>query len=367
MRLITRLLAWYLSTAIVRYYAALAAIAVVVASLIEFLENRDGLMDMPGLTAFDALWFSLLSAPAIFSLLAGFVAFVAVLVACIALLRHSELKVMLAAGLTYGQLLVAVLPAALLMAGFHFVMENVVLPKSTAALHDWNIADAGRQAGEPDAIWVRQGDYILSVGRLRKSDETLHDVRLFALAPGGHMVWYASGPSAHFEPGSLVFPKASRGVSGAPRAFRVRNLRIETPLDFPLLSALALKPRQTSAWKIGRVLHQTAAGSYPRYVYELWFHKKLAGPLLTALAVLLLAPLVQHAHRLGAVPLLLIGISTGFLCFVADAVLAGMGEAGLLSPVVAAWGLDGVLALTIAAAPFAWGERSVLEQGTTVR
>lgn len=354
MTLMTRLLARYLSVSIVKYYAALALVAVVTASLIEFLENRDGLMDVPGLTAFDALWFSLLSAPAIFSLVAGFVAIVAVLVACVALLRHSELTVMLAAGLTYGQVLTGVLPAAVLMAGLHFMMENVVLPTATAALHDWNIAGAGRQTGEPDAIWIRQGDYILSVGEIDNADETLRDVRLFALAPGGHMLWYASGPRARFAQGTLVFPEASRGVAGAPRAAIVRNLRIETALDFSLLSALALKPRQTSLWNIGRVLDQTAAGSHPRYVYELWFHKKLAAPILTALAVLLLAPLVQHAHRIGAVTLLAIGVSAGFLCLVADAVMAGMGEAGLLSPVVAAWGMDAAFALTIVATPFAW-------------
>ena len=133
----TRLLSRYLSVTILRYYAALATVAVVVASLIEFLENRDGLMDEPNLTVLDAIRFSLLSAPGIFTLLAGFIALVAVLVACIALLRHSELKVMLAAGLTYGQLLLAVLPAALLMGGIHFGVENLVLPRTTSALHAW--------------------------------------------------------------------------------------------------------------------------------------------------------------------------------------------------------------------------------------
>ncbi len=136
-----------------------------------------------------------------------------------------------------------------------------------------------------------------------------------------------------------------------PRAVRVRDLRVATPLDFRLLSALSLKPRQTSVWKIARVLDQSAAGSYPRYVYDLWFHKKLAGPLLTALMVLLLAPLVQHVHRFAAAPLLVTGLAVGFLCFVTDAVLTGLGEAGLLPPVVVAWALDGLLATVIGVVP----------------
>ena len=115
------------------------------------------------------------------------------------------------------------------------------------------------------------------------------------------------------------------------------TIRVATPLDFPLLSALALKPRQTSAWKIAHVLDQRATGSYPRHVYELWFHKKLAGPLLSALAVLLLAPLVQQVHRLGAMPLLFVGLATGFLCFVADAIMAGLG--GRAAPTSGTWGM----------------------------
>lgn len=345
----TRLLSRYLSVTILRYYAALATVAVVVASLIEFLENRDGLMDEPNLTVLDAIRFSLLSAPGIFTLLAGFIALVAVLVACIALLRHSELKVMLAAGLTYGQLLLAVLPAALLMGGIHFGVENLVLPRTTSALHAWGIGNAGRQPGEPEGIWVRQGDHILSVGTLDQRDQTLHDVRLFALTRSGHLEWHASGPSARFEPGALVFPEASQGVVGEPRTGIARYLRIATPLDFPLLSALSLKPRQTSVWNIARVMEQKAAGAYPRHVYELWFHKKLAGPLATVLAVLLLAPLMQHVHRLGTATLLVAGLAAGFLCFVADAVLTGMGEAGFLQPVAAAWAVAGLLAAVIAA------------------
>lgn len=190
------------------------------------------------------------------------------------------------------------------------------------------------------------------MGSLDQADRSLHDVKLFALTPAGHLRWYASGPTARFEPGDLVFPEALRGVAGEPRTVHVRDLRVATPLDFPLLSALALKPRQTSAWKIAHVLDQRAAGSYPRHVYELWFHKKLAGPLLSALAVLLLAPLVQQVQRLGAMPLLFVGLATGFLCFVADAIMAGLGEAGLLLPIIAAWSLDGLLAIVIVVAPF---------------
>jgi len=352
-----RLLARYLSATILGYYLALALIAVVVASLIEFLENRDGLMDQPDLTVLDALLFSLLSAPGIFSLLAGFIALVAVLIACLALLRHSELKVMLAAGLTYGQILAAVLPAALLMGCAHFTMENVVLPRTTAALRDWGLGNAGRQPGEPTAIWVRQGDTILSAGSLDTNSRTLRDVKLFALTAHGHLDWYASGPSARFEAGDLVLPQATRGVAGEPRPSRVQDLRVATPLDFALLSALALKPRQTSVWNIARVLDQSTAGSHPRYVYELWFQKKLAGPLLTILAVLLLAPLVQHAHRLRATPLLVAGLAVGFVCFVADAVLTGLGEAGLLPTVIAAWALDGLLAIIIVSMPLALAGR----------
>lgn len=342
----SRILTRYLSAAILRHYVLFTAIALLVASLIEFLENRDGLMDRPDLTAADILSFSALSAPGIFSLLAGFIALVSVLVACISLLRYSELKAILAAGPSYGQLLGALLPAALAMAGFHFWMENVALPRATAELRT---LDTGDRLDETDAIWVRQGDYILAARSLDERDRSLVGVDMFALSKSGRLIWHLAAPLARFTADGLAFPDAIQTASGTAKSHVERDVRFATPLDFDIVAALSLNPRHSSAWRIARVLQQTNAVSHPRYVYQLWLARKLATPVTTALIVLLLAPLAQVIHRISSVQLLLMGLAAGFTGFVADAVLTGLAEAGAVSPVTAAGALPVFLFIALLA------------------
>ncbi len=342
----TQILARYLSATILRHYVLFTAIALLVASLIEFLENRDGLMDRPALTPADILSFSVLSAPGIFSLLAGFIALVSVLVACITLLRHSELKAILAAGLSYGQLLGALLPAAIVMAGFHFCMENIALPRATAELR---ALDLGDRSGDTDAIWVRQGNYILAARGLNEHNRSLVDVDMFALSKSGGLIWHLAGPLARFTTDGLAFPDAIRTVSGTAKSYVEADIRFATPLNFDIVAALSLNPRHSSAWRIARVLQQTNAVSHPRYIYQLWLGRKLGAPITTALVVLLLAPLAQVIHRISSVQLLLMGLAAGFTGFVADAVLTGLAEAGAVSPATAAWALPVFLFIAILA------------------
>jgi lipopolysaccharide export LptBFGC system permease protein LptF len=189
------ILARYLSATILKHYLMMALVAVVVASVIAFLENRDGLMDDPSVTLLDGLRFSMLNAPGVFSLLAGLVALMSVLIATVTLLRHSELKAMLAAGLGHGRMMLALAPAAVLMFGIHFLMENIVLPRSAAELHEWGIGQAWkRQPGETEAIWSRDGDYIVSVTTVHGRDRALAGVELFALGPSGELKWQITAP-----------------------------------------------------------------------------------------------------------------------------------------------------------------------------
>lgn len=348
----TRLLTRYLSAAILKHYALFALLAVLVASLIGFLENRDGLMDDPAVTMLEGLKFSVLGAPATFSLLAGFIALMAMLIAAVALLRYSELKAMLAAGLSHRQLLSALVPAAVLMFSFHFLMENLVLPRSAAELREWGIGKAWkRQPGETDAIWSRDGAYIVAVSGLHTRDRTLAGVELFALGPSGDLKWQVSAPVARLDNGVLTIPEGRQTITGRAQPFRVRDTRIASNLDFDMLRLLAPRPEQMAAWDIARVLRQTGTASHPRHVYELWLQRKLAAPMTTALAVFLLAPLIERMHRIGSLPLVLVGLAAGFCYFVADGILTGLGEAGMLRPFIAVWSMPLLLGLLILLAP----------------
>jgi lipopolysaccharide export system permease protein len=345
----SRLISRYLCAIILLRYFFFTATALLIASLVLILENRDGLMDQEGLAPAAMVEFAVLSTPATFSLLAGFIALLAVLVACMALLRHSELKVILASGLGYGQLLLALAPAALVMAGFHLLMDNAVLPAAAERLRAWDAAN-GRDHGA--ALWLRQGQDILRVGAVNRSGDALEDVELFHLNERGALVERIAGPGARLAEGTLTFPEASITAAGSRLSLQRHGLSVPAPLDPRSLPALALHPRDASMWSIAHILRRSTATAWPPQVYRLWLQKKLAGPLMTALAVLLLAPLVQYAHRAGSGRLLLVGLGAGFLYFVADGLLAALAQAGAVRPAAAAWGLP-LLVSTLFLLPFA--------------
>lgn len=341
----SRLLGRYLSAGVLRHYALVATVTLMLASVIQYVENRDGLLDEAALTLGDILRFSLLSAPGIYVLLASFLALVAVLIFCLTLLRHSELQVMLSGGLTYGQILLGLMPAALVVAAFHFWMENSVLPQAMGELRVWGIGNlAHGREGEPDRIWLQRGTYILGADSLDVEHRELAGVDLFALRPDGGLAWHLRAEVARLDDDALVIPRAVRTTPDDQASRATGNLRIPACFKADLLAALSLPPRATPVWRLPRILDQAQGTAYPRPAYLFWLNKKVAAPLTSALAILLLAPLVQHACRLGPVRLILGGLGAGFTGFVADAVLGGLGQAGAVQPILAAWALPWLMA-----------------------
>lgn len=336
----TRIMARYMSATVLKHFLLFTVISLVLASLIQFMENRDGLLEEADLGVVDVVRFSMLSAPEIYSLLAGFITLVAAVFACVSLARHSELKVMFVAGMSFVQFAVALLPAATVMAMFHFWMENDVLPWSTAELRSWGVGRFDQSyLGEPAGIWAHQGDSILLTGPLPERHQPLVDVELFLLDERSQLIGHIAAKTARFNSGGLLLDDALLTIPGEVQTTRVRDFQFETTLDYETLSSLALHPRDNSAWRTARLLQASGAGAHPRYVYEFWFHKKLSAPVTTALLVLMLAPLAPFFLRMGNTHhVLLFGLAGGFIFFVVDAVLVGMGTDGIIPPLLAAWG-----------------------------
>ncbi|MBI1179733.1 MAG: LptF/LptG family permease [Alphaproteobacteria bacterium] len=343
-----RIISRYLSATVLKHYFLVTLVALVVAGLIQILENRQGLLDQADIGPAAILQYALLSAPDTFARLAGFIALVSVLTACVSLLRYSELKVVLVSGLAYGQFILALAPAALVMAGLHFMMDNAVLPLSSVGLHEWNAAHA--RSGSADAIWVREDRDILKVGHLAAATGTLTGVELFRLNEQGDLVSHLAGPTAELQGGELVFPVARETIAGSHRTTLRHDVKVGTSLDAGLLSALALHPRDSSFWSITQIIERSTATAYPPYVYQLWLQRKLSSPLMTALMVLMLVPLVQYVHRVNTVRLLFAGLAAGFLYFVTDALITGLAEAGSVQP-AATWGLPLLLAALLLIPP----------------
>ncbi|MBL4788235.1 MAG: LptF/LptG family permease, partial [Kordiimonadaceae bacterium] len=147
-----------------RFFGLLLGLTVVLLFL-DLLANSDNVLDAEGAT-----WVSLLSYVGLrgAQLVAQFLPF-AVLIASLltfaTLNQHSEVIIMKAAGMSAHNILLPLILASTMIAGFHFIFNETALVRSNAELDYWrandfavdlppNTALAGR-------VWIKEGNQVI--------------------------------------------------------------------------------------------------------------------------------------------------------------------------------------------------------------
>jgi lipopolysaccharide export system permease protein len=361
----TSILARYLSLMLLSRYALFAFAIIALAALMEFLANGDDIMQDTGGSWLEIFKYTLLTLPDVFSRLASFAALLASLITLIGLTRHTELTAMVAAGMSQWGLMLTIMPAAILIAGFQFWMDNSVLPQTSSALRDWGVGDYARTAqGNAAMIWAREDRRILRIGAVNVREETLSDITIFRRDERGLLVERMQAPSATFEEGYIILEGVTRTFPDQARPILEENVVVELSVDIRTLAALSGSPREKSWLDTRSLVIHPSFGNQPNFLYELWLHKKIAGPIGTIIIIMLVVPLVQRFERLSNQFLtFLIGLSVGFLYVAFDAMLVALGEAGLLPPILAAWTSTLVLLSTVGSILF---ERELMRAPATL-
>src|SRR3546814_11004535 len=116
---------------------------------------------------------------------------------------------------------------------------------------------------------------------------------------------------------------------GIPAPIHHDTLEWTAGPDRSLLRSLSAYPREMSFPELLRFAYQPGVGSSPPYLYQFWFHKKLAVPVATVLIVFLAVPLVQGFNRRGGTALVIAaGIALGFVFFRFDGIEVGRARGG---------------------------------------
>ncbi len=303
-----------------------------------------------------------------FSRLATFIALISALVALITLMRRTELTIMISSGMSQWQLLRAMAPAALIITGFHFLIDNTVLPWSMSSLRDWAIVDYTlEKKGESSIIWTRDGTDIIRIKKIDEASGALENITLFLRTPDGALTERLVGARGHFENGRLILEDVIRTQVDIVKPERLDRYENDTSLDMTTLMALTAPPRELG-WAHARLLaSQPALGNRPFFLYRLWLNKRVAAPIGTLAVIILVIPLVQRFdRRVNHIVTLLIGIGVGAFYVVFDGFVTSLGEAGILPPLLAAWMSTFILIFLIGMAIFhreLIGARRVVHEG----
>ncbi len=308
--------------------------------LLDVLSNGDEVLEVASNRANSLAQYAFLRLPEILSQVIPFCVLIAALLTLAELIRHSELVAIRSVGLSQFSVFIAFVPCAMLIVLVHIIVNEALLPKSVAALRAWGIGDYGKgltAMGLSEGVrWMRQGPHVIRVSMESRFDKQFGQILIFERNDEGQMLRRIDAASADTDTWTLydakVLSVASATVTPYDALVWPEYLR---PAD---LIPSVTHPREMPLPDVARAVENEGFGLRPLFIYETWFHKKIAAPAAILLMILLAVPLAHRYQRAGAITWMLVaGISLGFVFFVFDGMVLAMGEAGLLPPALAAW------------------------------
>ncbi|MEM8949368.1 MAG: LPS export ABC transporter permease LptG [Pseudomonadota bacterium] len=341
----------YLSVIFLGQLVLILISAVALLQLFDVMSVADDLLKDLGGGFQVILRYSLLRLPVLVTFLLPFSVLIAALMTFGRLHRHSELVAIQALGLPFLRVLLLLLPVMLLIALLHFLISDQLTPRANRALADWQTSVEPHKEGDI-ALWLRDGDHLVSIGAIENDGRLLRDIVIFKRDGDGNLAAQTEAVDAVYEQGAWQLRDAKE-LAIRPNAERAEEAigrqPWETGIQPSLVKDLSAPPNALSNRRLKRTLDHPEIGSRPEHVYRTWLHKSFALPLSSLFMVALATASVRGLQRQGGVVLnALVGFGGAFLYFVADGVLQALGEAGSVSPALAAWLPLAILALASA-------------------
>ena len=256
--------------------------------------------------------------------------------------QNSEVIAMKASGLSAHQVLAPLLVAGMVVALISFGFNERIVSRATATLEQWKKVEYGPlpiDRGDRSNVWVRDGDHLVEVAQIKgKGDATqLYGITVYERR-GGTLRSVLTAKTGRREGTGWRIDGAERFDVAAGRITPVGSLHVGEgvrPDQFTLshvdadgLSFFALKEAVDDLKLAGR----------PTKALEGSLWHKLSGPLSSILMPLLGAVAAFGLARSGKLFFrAVIGMSLGFLYFVADNFALAMGNLGAYPPFLAAW------------------------------
>lgn len=282
--------------------------------------------------------------PVLLTMIIPMSALLAALVTFERLASQYELVALQSAGVSMYQVSLVLLAGGLAVAGLHFTVAAQFAVPAEARLFRWAERDyvglPGRAVLAPDSAWFDAGRYQVHIDQARDEGRRLDTITVIERDnPNAITTYYEAREARHAEAGWELVDGWKQTLAEGRRENFAR-LILPLPLEPEQVMRVRL-PLSSLGFDVLRQLRDAPgeSGRPSRAHYETWLGRRLAEPLGTLIMLLLAAPLglqlkrSGHQMRWGA-----LGLGLGFLFFIAERVLAALGENGVLPPGPAAWG-----------------------------
>ena len=191
----------YLSAMFIGHLALILISAVALLQLFDVMSVADDLLKDLGGGFQVILRYSLLRLPILVTFLLPFSVLLAALMTFGRVHRHSELVAIQALGMPFHRILLLLLPVMAIVALLHFLISDQLTPRANRALADWQASSEERKPGDI-ALWLRDGDHLVSIGGIEEDGRSLEDVVIFERNDQGSLTAQAEARQAVFEQGA---------------------------------------------------------------------------------------------------------------------------------------------------------------------
>jgi lipopolysaccharide export system permease protein len=341
----TSIIGRYVARLLLGRFALLLAGLAALMLLLEFLADSDQVIAASDHAIRALSLYMVLRLPAILAELIPVAALLAGLVAFAELARHSELTAIYAGGLSKVRLALAIAPVVLLIGGFQLLIEDQARPAALKELRAWGIGDYNPTDDQPTVTWLRRGPEILRIREIDPAQAELRGLSIFRRDEDGNLIAKIDAARAVAEGGSWMLYDVSRSDVGSATVEVAPRMPWAGDLAPGDLAVLVTNPPDMPLYQLMRVIRHPELGSQPVYRYETWLHERLAGPVTTAMLLLLTVALARPPRgRPTQGVLIAIGIGGGFLLWVFDGLVLNFGDLGVVPPILAAWTPAAVIA-----------------------
>ncbi len=340
----SRRIALYMARLFLTRTAAVLVALVAILMILDLLGNSGKILAHPENGDAELWRYVGLRLPQLVQRFLPFSALLGALIALASLNQNSEIISMKAAGISAHQIIAPLILAAGLIAAVHFVFQERVVTRATAALSAWDAVDFG--AVPPDSnvianVRLTEGEDVVLVDRVSGRGEgvRLQGIRIID-REGGTMRRILRAESGRYLPGqgwelsnATLFDVDANRQQNMART--VWGARVQ-PDQFTLAQ---VDPNRQTFLQLRETIGQVAAANRSTATLESNLWHKLASPFSTLLMPLLAAIAAFGLARSGQLFMrAVIGMALGFAYFVADNFALAMGNLGAYPPFLAAWG-----------------------------
>jgi lipopolysaccharide export system permease protein len=232
------------------------------------------------------------------------------------LANHSELVVMRAAGMSIGQITLAVLKAALVVIVLVTSIGEFLVPTMTQYSNDYKASalSGGHSLRTAQGVWLNYGSDFISIGEV-SPDKVLHQVYQFRFDDQHHLQLAREISEARFvDQGWVAYGvKQTEFFNDHTKASTIDSMPWDVSVKPNILMISSIEPDEMTLHELNRYVREQNRSKQNAHNYKLAFLQRIIQPFTTMVMMVLAIPFIFGPLRSSTMgSKLLVGATVGF-------------------------------------------------------